>query len=244
MRYGMNGIDPTRESCAFRFTFKPATGHHSSASLVIFRGGSETVFYWPENQPIFRPWRLSRQTQKTEDPQIQSAPADVQPIAPALAELLNPAINRGESASGSQTGLQPPPENRGSGAPAASRSPPCPCLTRVRRVAEPTRCDRNMTRTQGARHSPLAAQPPAARRDDLQGFDGSAAGQLRPSAVDPTMDPELAKQLGALMSMMTTRWRARRAIKWRPLASPATADALENLIPATAVPNSARTTAA
>ncbi|WP_300166551.1 hypothetical protein, partial [Bradyrhizobium sp.] len=35
----------------------------------------------------------------------------VQPIGPALAELLNPAINRGESGTGSGTGLQPPPDN-------------------------------------------------------------------------------------------------------------------------------------
>jgi excinuclease ABC subunit B len=33
------------------------------------------------------------------------------PIAPALADLLNPAINRGEAGVGSQTGLQPPPDN-------------------------------------------------------------------------------------------------------------------------------------
>src|SRR3984885_15219241 len=36
---------------------------------------------------------------------------DVQPIGPALAELLNPAINRGDAGTGSSTGLQPPPDN-------------------------------------------------------------------------------------------------------------------------------------
>src|SRR6266568_9192253 len=36
---------------------------------------------------------------------------DVQPIGPALAELLNPAINRGDAGLGSGTGLQPPPDN-------------------------------------------------------------------------------------------------------------------------------------
>src|SRR4030081_3175656 len=35
----------------------------------------------------------------------------VQPIGPALAELLNPAINRGDAGLGSGTGLQPPPDN-------------------------------------------------------------------------------------------------------------------------------------
>src|SRR5215467_11237878 len=36
---------------------------------------------------------------------------EIQPIGPALADLLNPAINRGESGIGSSTGLQPPPGN-------------------------------------------------------------------------------------------------------------------------------------
>jgi len=53
---------------------------------------------------------------------------EVQPIGPALAELLNPAINRGESGVGSSTGLQPPPDNswdrRAGGEAAAHRAPP------------------------------------------------------------------------------------------------------------------------
>src|SRR5690242_21290347 len=36
---------------------------------------------------------------------------ELQAIGPALAELLTPAINRGESGLGSSTGLQPPPDN-------------------------------------------------------------------------------------------------------------------------------------
>src|SRR3954468_23269212 len=36
---------------------------------------------------------------------------EVTPIGPALAELLNPAINRGDAGMGSGTGLQPPPSN-------------------------------------------------------------------------------------------------------------------------------------
>jgi excinuclease ABC subunit B len=36
---------------------------------------------------------------------------EIQPIGPALAELLNPAINRGDAGLGSGTGLQPPPDN-------------------------------------------------------------------------------------------------------------------------------------
>src|SRR5215207_3174976 len=36
---------------------------------------------------------------------------ELPPIAPALEQLLNPAIGRGEAGVGSQTGLQPPPDN-------------------------------------------------------------------------------------------------------------------------------------
>src|SRR5467141_561209 len=36
---------------------------------------------------------------------------DALPIGPALAELLNPAINRGDAGLGSGTGLRPPPDN-------------------------------------------------------------------------------------------------------------------------------------
>src|SRR3978361_908562 len=48
---------------------------------------------------------------KSRAPNSKASRPDVQPIGPALAELLNPAINRGESGLGSGTGLQPPPDN-------------------------------------------------------------------------------------------------------------------------------------
>src|SRR5580698_5452820 len=48
---------------------------------------------------------------KSKAPNSKASRPDVQPIGPALAELLNPAINRGESGLGSTTGLQPPPDN-------------------------------------------------------------------------------------------------------------------------------------
>ncbi|OKO74934.1 hypothetical protein AC629_34445, partial [Bradyrhizobium sp. NAS80.1] len=44
-------------------------------------------------------------------PNSRASRPDVQPIGPALAELLNPAINRGDAGLGSGTGLQPPPDN-------------------------------------------------------------------------------------------------------------------------------------
>jgi excinuclease ABC subunit B len=52
---------------------------------------------------------------KPKDParptRAKAARPDTIPIGPALADLLNPAINRGEAGVGSQTGLRPPPDN-------------------------------------------------------------------------------------------------------------------------------------
>jgi len=48
---------------------------------------------------------------KSRAPNSKASRPDVQPIGPALAELLNPAINRGDAGMGSGTGLQPPPDN-------------------------------------------------------------------------------------------------------------------------------------
>lgn len=47
----------------------------------------------------------------TRTPKSKAHRPDVQPIAPALAELLNPAIAKGEAGIGSGTGIQPPPDN-------------------------------------------------------------------------------------------------------------------------------------
>src|ERR1700704_2740439 len=59
-------------------------------------------------------------------PKSKAHRPDVQPIGPALAELLNPAINRGDAGLGSGTGLQQPPDNswdrRASGEAAAHRA--------------------------------------------------------------------------------------------------------------------------
>jgi excinuclease ABC subunit B len=49
--------------------------------------------------------------QKSKASKSKAHRPEVQPIGPALAELLNPAINRGDAGLGSGTGLQPPPDN-------------------------------------------------------------------------------------------------------------------------------------
>src|SRR5881628_2891993 len=53
----------------------------------------------------------SGKSSKTKAPNSKAHRPDVQPIGPALAELLNPAINRGDAGLGSGTGLQSPPDN-------------------------------------------------------------------------------------------------------------------------------------
>src|SRR5215831_11334277 len=57
----------------------------------------------------------SKKPKKAKDParptRAKAARPELPPIAPALADLLNPAINRGEAGVGSQTGLRPPPDN-------------------------------------------------------------------------------------------------------------------------------------
>src|SRR5450432_2199613 len=50
-------------------------------------------------------------TPKSKAPNSKASRPNVQPIGPALAELLNPAINRGDAGMGSDTGLKPPPDN-------------------------------------------------------------------------------------------------------------------------------------
>src|SRR2546421_6477460 len=65
------------------------------------------------SQPHIRPMAKNPDHPKkpVKTPKSKAHRPDVQPIGPALAELLNPAINRGDAGLGSGTGLQPPPDN-------------------------------------------------------------------------------------------------------------------------------------
>src|SRR6201985_3039576 len=60
-------------------------------------------------RPMAKP--PDRPKKPAKSPKSKAGRPDVQPIGPALAELLNPAINRGDAGTGSSTGLQPPPDN-------------------------------------------------------------------------------------------------------------------------------------
>ncbi|SFL26249.1 Excinuclease ABC subunit B [Bradyrhizobium sp. NFR13] len=153
---------------------------------------------------------------------------EVKPIGPALAELLNPAINRGDAGMGSGTGLQPPPTNsfeRRSGGEAA-----------VHRARKST--PKKFEGDDAARPTPLqpfpqpVVAPYAPRLSEQKGLEEAPQANYNTSASIPTLDPELAKQLG-----FTTEEEDAEALTARPprnkmeaLGVAATADALDALI--------------
>src|SRR5271168_876232 len=124
-------------------------------------------------------------TPKSKAPNSKASRPDVQPIGPALAELLNPAINRGESGIGSSTGLQPPPDNswdrRAGGEAAAHRA------RASTKGASGDVAKRDAAVTGGSSPSPGLAESP--QREFAPANYGT-------SATVPALDPELAKQLG------------------------------------------------
>ena len=119
-------------------------------------------------------------------PKSKAHRPDVQPIGPALAELLNPAINRGDAGMGSGTGLKPPPDNswdrRAGGEAAAHRAR---ASTRgksedvAKRDTAPAMPLRPNPQPPGARsfRPPPNPSPQQGRR--RMGFRGSPAGELR-----------------------------------------------------------------
>ncbi|MEH2479160.1 excinuclease ABC subunit B [Nitrobacteraceae bacterium AZCC 2146] len=142
-------------------------------------------------------------------PKSKAHRPDVQPIGPALAELLNPAINRGDAGLGSGTGLQPPPSNsleRRSGGEAA-----------IHRARAST---------------PKTFQNDAGPRlSEQKGFEEAPQANYGTSATIPTLDPELAKQLGFTTEEEDAEALARPPRnKMEALGVAATADALESLI--------------
>jgi excinuclease ABC subunit B len=139
---------------------------------------------------------------------------EVQPIGPALAELLNPAINRGDSGIGSSTGLQPPPDNswdRRAGGEAAAH-----------RARASTRDKSGDVAKRDASSDPAL---------ESQGFDEAPQANYGTSATIPTLDPELARQLGLPTAEDDEEALARPPrSKMEAFGVKATADALENLI--------------
>src|SRR3954467_14417437 len=120
--------------------------------LGLFLG----LFSAPDSSHI-RPMAKNPDTPKKpgKSPRSKAHRPDVQPIGPALAELLNPAINRGDAGMGSGTGLQPPPDNswdRRAGGEAAAHRARASTRETSEDVAER---DTSLTRT-----SPAEAPPP------------------------------------------------------------------------------------
>jgi len=143
-------------------------------------------------------------------PSSKASRPDVQPIGPALAELLNPAINRGDAGMGSGTGLQPPPDNswdrRAGGEAAAHRA----------------RASTKGTSEDVAKRDASAAGP---------GLDEAPQANYGTSATIPTLDPELARQLGFTTEEEDAAAMARPPRnKMEALGVAATADALDALI--------------
>ncbi|WP_407178447.1 excinuclease ABC subunit UvrB [Bradyrhizobium sp. STM 3562] len=146
-------------------------------------------------------------------PKSKAHRPELQAIGPALAELLNPAINRGESGIGSSTGLQPPPDNswdRRSGGEAAAHR---------------------------ARASTRDKSEDVARRDassagaSQEGVGEAPQARYGTAATVPTLDPELARQLGLPTEEDDAEALARPPrSKMEALGVKATAEALETLI--------------
>jgi len=211
---------------------------------------------------------------KSKTPKSKAHRPEVQPIGPALAELLNPAINRGESGLGSGTGLQPPPDNswdrraggeaaahrarkstRGAGDDVAKRdtvtgrdaSVPPPS-TRAARGGEGSGVGGGPTSTEPVEAPPTPDPSPPLRGGrgaeragsaDSQnntsisqpGFDEAPQANYGTSATIPTLDPELARQLGMPTEEDDDAALARPPRnKMEALGVAATADALEALI--------------
>jgi excinuclease ABC subunit B len=171
-------------------------------------------------------------------PKSKAHRPDVQPIGPALAELLNPAINRGDAGLGSGTGLQPPPDNswdrRSGGEAAAHRAR---ASTRgssedvAKRDASVTKRDDSSSPPQPLRASFARLDPARGEGVREQGFDEAPQANYGTAATIPALDPELARQLGFTTEEEDAAALARPPRnKMEALGVAATADALENLI--------------
>src|ERR1700758_5449143 len=147
-------------------------------------------------------------TPKSKAPSSKASRPEVLPIGPVLADLLNPAINRGESGVGSSTGLQPPPDN-----------------SFDRRAGGEAAAHRARASTQGKRDD-------VAQRDaSAQGFEEAPQANYGTAATVPMLDPELARQLGLPTEEDDLEALARPPrSKTEALGVKATADALETLI--------------
>jgi excinuclease ABC subunit B len=182
---------------------------------------------------------------KSKTPKSKAHRPEVQPIGPALAQLLNPAINRGDAGLGSGTGLQPPPDNswdRRSGGEAAAH-----------RARKSTRGKDDATAKRDATGSPSPGGVETSKARSLgspvedmprsstsplkrevkkgSGFEEAPQAIYGTSATVPTLDPELARQLGLPTAEDDEEALARPPrSKMEGLGVKATAESLETLL--------------
>ena len=177
----------------------PATGLLSQ--LVRHDVGTPSI--WPflvADPPHIRRMAKKPDTPKKpgKTPKSKAHRPEVQPIGPALAELLNPAINRGDAGMGSGTGLQPPPDNswdRRAGGEAAAH--------RARASTRGTGEDVAKRDASAARVSTKPRRPITAPR---RRFRRSIPNSRGNSACPPR-------------KTTTRRWPGRRATRWKRSAS-------------------------
>jgi excinuclease ABC subunit B len=138
------------------------------------------------------PDRRERPPKKRKDPahptRAKAAREALPPIAAALADLLNPAINRGEAGVGSQTGLPPPypPPRAGEGREGASGLQPPADNSRDRRADF------------AAAHRARASTPDGLRERPQASYVGKSPlhGLNAPPIGPGEIDPDLARALG------------------------------------------------
>jgi excinuclease ABC subunit B len=125
----------------------------------------------PQNRPPKKPSAKPRKD-PARPTRAKAAREELPKIAPALADLLNPAINRGEAGVGSQTGLDAPP----------SGLQPPPDNSRDRRADSAAAHRARASTGRGSAERPQAGL--------------TAKSQVGPSAGPGEMDPELARTFG------------------------------------------------
>ena len=148
-------------------------------------------------------------------PKSKAHRPEVRAIGPALAELLNPAINRGESGIGSSTGLQPPPDNSWD-----------------RRTGGEAAAHRARASTRG-KHEDVARRDASSESasEAAEGISETLQARYGTAATVPVLDPELARQLGLPTEEDDAEALARPPrSKTETLGVKATAEALETLI--------------
>src|ERR1700722_8803151 len=94
------------------------SGNRFSAEIMRKQGEQPFALFCQPDSPHIRPMaknpdppKKPAKAPKSRTPNSKASRPDVQPIGQALAELLNPAITRGDAGLGSGTGLKPPPDN-------------------------------------------------------------------------------------------------------------------------------------